>query len=177
MKPPITFETERMILRIPLVSDAQEIFDAYASDPEVARFMLWRVNKTVSEVEGFLKRCQAVWEHESGFPYVIILKETGQLIGMFEIHPAGHRIELGYVFARSQWGKGLASEVTRAVVAWGLAQAGIFRVQATCDTENGASARVLEKSGMVREAVLRRYSIRPALGDEPRDSYLYAVVK
>ena len=177
MKPPVPFETERMLLRIPRIEDAQEIFDAYASDPEVARYMLWRVNKTVSETEGFLKRRQVVWEDESSFPYLITLKETGKIIGMFVIYPGGHRIELSYVLARSQWGRGLTSEVTRAVVTWGLAQVSIFRVEATCDTENGASARVLEKAGMLREGVLRRYSMLPALGDEPRDAYLYAVVK
>jgi RimJ/RimL family protein N-acetyltransferase len=40
--------------------------------------------------------------------------------------------------------------------------------------ENVASARVLEKVGMVREGVLRRYIVHPNIGPEPRDSIVYA---
>ncbi len=53
----------------------------------------------------------------------------------------------------------------------------IFRVEATCDVENVASARALEKAGLSREGLLRRYTIQPGISAEPRDSYLYAIVQ
>ena len=53
----------------------------------------------------------------------------------------------------------------------------IFRAEATCDVENGASACVMEKTGMTREGVLRRYTLHPNLSDEPRDSFLCARVR
>ncbi|HET9377415.1 MAG TPA: GNAT family protein, partial [Chthoniobacterales bacterium] len=52
-----------------------------------------------------------------------------------------------------------------------------FRVWAHCDIENLASARVLEKSGMSKEGILRRFSIRPSISQEPRDSIVYASVR
>jgi [ribosomal protein S5]-alanine N-acetyltransferase len=58
-----------------------------------------------------------------------------------------------------------------------LAAPSVWRVQAYCDPENGASARVLEKAGLVREGLLRRYIVTPNLGDEPRDVYVYALVR
>jgi len=54
-----------------------------------------------------------------------------------------------------------------------LAQPGVYRVWAYCDVENRASARVMEKVGMEREGLLRRYA-RFAVSDEPRDVYMYA---
>ena len=55
-----------------------------------------------------------------------------------------------------------------------LALPDCYRVQATCDTENHASARVLEKSGFVREGRLERHLILPNLGPEPRASLMFA---
>jgi len=48
---------------------------------------------------------------------------------------------------------------------------------AVCDVENIASARVMEKAGLSREGVLRRWLVHPNLGPEPRDCYGYARVR
>ena len=53
----------------------------------------------------------------------------------------------------------------------------VFCEFATCDVENLASARVVEKAGMTREGLLRRYIIHPNISGEQRDCYLYAIVK
>jgi len=52
----------------------------------------------------------------------------------------------------------------------------VIRIGAVCDVENIGSARVLEKSGFVREGLLRRWLIHPNISDEPRDCYSYAHV-
>ena len=69
------------------------------------------------------------------------------------------------------------SEALQSVVTWALAQPEIFRVWATCDVENVASAKVLERVGMAREGVLRRWIVHPNLSDRPRDALCYAIVK
>jgi RimJ/RimL family protein N-acetyltransferase len=51
---------------------------------------------------------------------------------------------------------------------------GIYRVWAVCDVENPASARVMEKAGMLREGVLKRYMLHPGMGNVPRDVLCYA---
>lgn len=68
-------------------------------------------------------------------------------------------------------------EALRALTDWALAQPGIWRAVATCDVENRASARVMEKAGMRCEGVLRRHTIHPNLQPEPRDCRLYARTK
>jgi len=108
---------------------------------------------------------------------VIVRKSDHELVGMLELRIDHWRADLGYVIAQEYWGNGYATEVTKSVVEWALMQADIFRVWATCDVENPASARVLEKAGMQREGILRRFTVHPNISDEPRDSYCYSAVK
>ena len=54
------------------------------------------------------------------------------------------------------------TEALTEIVRWALAQPAIFRIGAVCDVENVRSARVMEKAGLIREGVLRRFLIHPA---------------
>lgn len=96
---------------------------------------------------------------------------------MLELRPSGHRAELGYVLARDCWGRGVMTEAAQAVVTWALAQPGIYRVWAVTDVDNHGSARVLEKIGMQREGLLRRWMMHPNLSPEPRDCWCFARVR
>jgi ribosomal-protein-alanine N-acetyltransferase len=53
----------------------------------------------------------------------------------------------------------------------------VYRIWATCDTDNVASARVLEKAGLRREGTLHRWSVKPNIGPEPRDAFVFAKVR
>ena len=177
MRPPELVQTERLVLRPPRISDAAAIFQSYAQDVEVTRYLTWEPHKNVQETERFLTGCVAAWEGQNRFPWVVIWREKGELAGMIEMRINNFKADVGYVVARSFWGRGVATEALRPIVEWGLGQEGIYRVWALCDAENGASARVLEKVGMQREGLLRRYSLHPNISFEPRDCYCYAAVK
>ena len=69
------------------------------------------------------------------------------------------------------------TEVLTDIVNWALQQPPIFRIGAVCDVENLASARVMEKAGLVREGLLRRWLMHPNVSDEPRDCLSYALVR
>jgi [ribosomal protein S5]-alanine N-acetyltransferase len=66
------------------------------------------------------------------------------------------------------------TEVLTEVMNWALSQLPIFRIGAVCDVENIASARVMEKAGLVREGLLQRWLVHPNISDEPRDRFSYA---
>jgi RimJ/RimL family protein N-acetyltransferase len=160
------------------MADAQTIFDSYAHDPLVTRYLVWRPHNSVADTEEFLRGHLA--RRQTGaaeFSWVLTLKGDGQLVGMIALHPGEYRVGLGYVLARAYWGRGLMPEAARALTELALAQADIFRVWAVCDTENLASARVMEKAGLTREGVLRRWSLHPNVSAEPRDCFCYAKVK
>ncbi len=69
------------------------------------------------------------------------------------------------------------TEATGAVIAWITNLPDIYRVWATCDTENLPSAKVLEKVGLLCEGTLRCATIRPNLSSRPRDTFIFAKVR
>ncbi len=177
MNPPEQFETDRLILRKPKTDDAPAIFSAYAQDPEVTRHLTWRPHKSVEETYAIIDKILKLWMDEETYSYAITLKDSGTLIGMIAAHPDGIGIGIGYVLARLHWGQGYMTEAVRKISEWALGQPDIYRVFATCGVDNLASARVMEKAGMQREGILRKYIIHPNVSDVPSDSYIYAIVK
>jgi RimJ/RimL family protein N-acetyltransferase len=177
MRPPDTFVTGRLLLRKPHMDDAHAIFETYAQDPEVIRYLVWKSHKNIQETVQFLSACQQLWSTGKDYAYAITLTEEESLVGMFSLHPMNLKLEVGYVLARPYWGKGYMTEALRAVIDWALAQPDIVRVQAFCDVDNIASARVMEKAGMTREGLLRRYILHPNISDAPRDSFIYAIIR
>jgi len=175
--PPENFNTQRLILRTPTLQDAAQIFQNYANDKLVTRYLHWQPHASIEMTRNFLKRCINVWKAGTAFPWVITLKDSLQVIGMIELRIDEHRADLGYVLARDYWEQGYASEAAQLVADWAIAQPSIYRVWAVCDVDNHASARVLEKIGMQREGMLRRWLFHPNIDKEPRDCFVYALIK
>lgn len=177
-RPPESIATSRLLLRMPRLSDAGPLFDSYAGDPDIPRYMTWIAHTNASETEAFLGACLSAWQAGSSFEFVIErLAEPGTPIGMIGCHPGPGRVNFGYVLARACWGKGFMAEALTALLNWSLAQPSIHRAQAFCDVENPASARVMEKAGMHFEGILRRYSLHPNISEAPRDCRMYAKVR
>ena len=176
-RPERTWETTRLLAKPAVVEDAQVIFDEYASDASVAKYMTWRAHRSVDETVEFLTRCERVWIEGSAFPWSLWRKQDGAFAGVIEIRVGTSTVDLGYALVRRWWRQGLMSEAVAAVVAWALAQPTIYRVWATCDIDNVASARLLERVGMEREGVLRRWLVHPNLSNAPRDALCYSIVK
>lgn len=175
--PPEILETERLRLRRPAISDAEVIFREYARDPEVTKYLTWRPNRSVKETQDFIRACLQAWDNGKAFHWIIVREKDQELLGMITARVDDHGWELGYVLARPYWGKGYMTEVLKTLVECGLKQEGIYRVWSVCDVDNLASARVMEKAGMQREGMLRRWSSHPTISDAPRDSYCYSITK
>jgi [ribosomal protein S5]-alanine N-acetyltransferase len=174
---PDTFETARLLLRPVTVMDVAAIFDSYAQDEEVARYVIWRPHRGRSETQAYVERCIAT-PSEFERTYMLVGREDNMVRGAFALRRrAPHRLDCGYVLARRWWRQGLMTEFLTEIAAWALRQPSMFRFGAVCDVENIGSARVLEKGGFVREGVLHRWLVHPNTSDEPRDCYSYARVR
>jgi ribosomal-protein-alanine N-acetyltransferase len=159
------------------LADAEPILRQYAQDPEVTQYVSWRAHENIDETRAYIRMCLLAWDVGKAFHWVIECAEDNQLMGMIIARVDAGKWEMGYVLARKYWGKGYMTEALRGLIAWALKQKEIYRIWAVCDVDNAASARVMEKVGMQREGVLRRWSIHPNISPEPRDSYCYAIVK
>jgi RimJ/RimL family protein N-acetyltransferase len=80
---------------------------------------------------------------------------------------------IGYCFNRIFWHAGFGTEAAESLVLYGFEHVGLHRICATCDPENLASARVMEKIGMKREACLHENVWTKG---KWRDSLVYAVL-
>jgi len=168
------FETARLLLRLVTIVDVDAIFDSYAQDEEVARYLIWRPHRSRSETQAYVEHCIAT-PSEVERTYMLVGREDNVVRGAFAVRQrAPHRLDCGYVLARRWWRQGLMTEVLTGVTVCALRQPSVFRIGAVCDVENIGSARVLEKSGFVREGLLRRWLVHPNISDEPRDCYSYA---
>jgi ribosomal-protein-alanine N-acetyltransferase len=175
VKAPVEFRTDRLLLRRPHAEDAADIFERYAGDPEVTRFVGWPRHESVADTQAFLAFSDAEWGRSPAGPYLVFTRADGVLVGSTGLaFETPYRAATGYVLARDVWGRGYATEMLHAMVDV-AARVGVQRLYALCHPKHRASWRVLEKCGFVREAVLRRYAMFPNLGsDAPADVLCYA---
>ena len=174
---PEELSTSRLLMRSPGEADCDEIFARYAHDPQVTHYLSWRPHASVNDTIEFRRKAMADVEAGRAIQWLIRLNETHNVLGMIGLRIDGHSVHMGYCLARDAWVMGIATEAASAVVAAAMNEATVWRLQALCDLENRASARVLEKIGLVYEGTLRRYMVLPNLGDVPRDVRCYARVK
>jgi RimJ/RimL family protein N-acetyltransferase len=167
-------QTARLILRKPRQEDAPLMFESYAQDPDVTRYLLWRPHRDISNSYAFIDRCLSRWEAQQEFVW-FIFSNSNQLIGSIGASKKeDSSYDLGYCLARPFWGNGYMPEAIDAVVEWVFNNPSISQVSAVCDIENSASARALEKAGFVREGILLQFAVCPNISSEPRDCYRYA---
>ena len=148
MKTPI-IETERLILRPLTAGDAKAIFEGWARDKDVARFMRWNIHKNIDETLEWLVGEEAAVTGEDTYSWGFLLKENQRLIGSGGlIYSKKHQMyEIGYALARNCWGKGLATEAARRIVEFAKDELHVKQLFATHAVDNAASGRVIEKIG------------------------------
>lgn len=166
---------ERVVLRPFRETDADDLY-AYASDPEVVAFMLWRAHRDRGESLAHIQNCQEGYTR-GWYPLAVADKASDRLVGSFDLRviSAGHRTgEIGYVLSRATWGTGINVEAGALILELGFDRIGLNRIQASCDIENRRSYRTLEKMGLTREGILRQYRVR---GGQSHDHYMYSMLK
>ena len=167
-------ETERLLLRPPTPEDARTVFERYASDGEVTRYLGWRRHTSVTDTLAFVAFSVSEWSHWGIGPLLAFDRANGALLGGSGlVMEAADRAATGYVFAQDAWGKGYATESLRAMIAL-AAEVGVSRLYALCHVDHLASRRVLEKCSFQCEGVLPRHALFPNLSPEPLDVLSYA---
>lgn len=149
----IFLETERLVLRRFTEADVGNLFDL-DGDPEVMRFLTGGKSTPRDVIENeTLPRFLAYYERSERFGFwAAIEKSAGAFLGWFAFHPpeggGSDEVELGYRLEKSSWGKGYATEGSRALIRKGFTELGVRRVMAETMAVNVASRRVMEKAGL-----------------------------
>ena len=141
--------TKRLLLRPLKISDAQEVFNGWASKEKIATYMRWNQHTSVEETKEWLASEEENANTSDVFNWGIVIKETNMLIGSGGLlYNAELQIyEIGYNLNDTFWGNGFATEAGVAMVEYALhvlKEKNIFAVYAK---DNSASGKVLEKLG------------------------------
>jgi RimJ/RimL family protein N-acetyltransferase len=163
-----TLRTSRLLLRPLAPGDWQDVL-AYASDPDIMRYLPEGV-MSAEQVQAFIAEQQPA-------AIAAILAAEDRLIGHLTFHPwyASRIYEIGWVFHPEHHAQGYATEAALALFQYGFETLGLHRIIATCQPENVASWRVMEKLGMLQEAHFRKVF---ALDETTwLDEYLYAMLE
>ena len=177
----VLLETERLVLRRFTEADVDALCEL-DGDPEVMRFITGG-RPTPREVirDEPLPRFLRAYERFEGFGvWAAVERATGEFLGWFEFFPPEGRgpeeAELGYRLVRSAWGRGYATEGSRALIRKGFTELGVRRVVAETMAVNAASRRVMEKAGLACVRTFHQQWPERIEGDEHGDVE-YALTK
>lgn len=155
-KPHIIFETERLLVRQYVFEPDAENFFLLNSNEEIMRYI--RATKSREDCDTFLKQIiesykinplMGRWAAEE--------RTTKKFVGSFAIIPieGSEDIQLGYAFLKDHWGKGFASELTKAGLDYYFKNSNADHIYAIAEEANIASHRVLFKNGFIHHGIKR----------------------
>lgn len=153
----VEIKTDRLLLRKFNVNDAEAIFSAWTSDERVAKYTSWNAHKSIEDTKAYVEYIASKAKISD---YNWVIKLDSKIIGSINVCYSDEHLEIAgiaYVVAHDYWGKGYMTEAARAVIKFLFNDVNYRKIIAGCDSENIGSARVMEKAGMKREAVLREH--------------------
>ena len=157
--PQPTLQTERLLLRQFTVEDAPAVHDI-VSERDIASTTL-SIPHPYPEglAEEWCAGHAGRWTRGDHAAFACTLKGDGTIVAAvgLALDPPHRRGELGYWVARPFWGKGYATEASRAVMAFGFRELGLHRVLGRHFTRNPASGQVMRKLGMRYEGCMRHH--------------------
>lgn len=154
-----TIETNRLILRQFKKEDNIAMFNNWAADSEVTKYLTWPVHESEEITGMLLDDWIARYANENVYNWAIEIKETNELIGNISVVEQKEIIneaQIGYCMGKKFWGQGYMPEAAEAVIKYLFSGTGIERIYAGHDIENAKSGRVMEKIGMKKEGVHRK---------------------
>jgi len=155
---PFPLDTERLLLRHFCDSDL-EVFLAYRSDPEVARYQGWEAPYDPDIGRAFIDEMKNAVPGTPGkwFQAAIELKSSKTVLGDCAFHVMGNDLRqafIGITPAHPSWGMGYGEEACRGLLNYLFKELNLHRVVAECDVENVTSFTLLKRLGFRCEAHL-----------------------
>ena len=146
--PATILETERCFIREITIKDVEKLYEI-VTNPEVARYLPLKAGTKEEELEKLVSYAENVYQFfEYGY-WGVFEKKTGEIIGRAGFKEGSYPLELGYVIKKSEWGKGLATEVVKGLLSYAEEELACTEVIANIEERNTASLRVAEKCGVL----------------------------
>ncbi len=168
----------RITLRPFSPADAPALLEvARESSEEIGRWMPW--SDSVTDLAGAQRFIQERLDERSrgeAHMFAVVDAATGRMLGgcgLSQINRKHDIANVAYWVRSSERGRGIAVAVVRLVARFGFGALGLQRLEIVVEPANGPSIRVAEKTGAVREGLLRA---RIRNRGEPRDADMWSLV-
>jgi RimJ/RimL family protein N-acetyltransferase len=154
----VPLESERLLLR-PFTADDFDALFAIQSRSDVARWLYWGPQNE-HEVRASLEKkiaSSTLVNDDDRLSFAVVLKSSSEVIGdgsLFLLSAEHRQGEIGFIFHPDHHGHGYATETSRLLLRLAFEEFGLHRVIGRLEPRNEASARLLERLGMRREAHL-----------------------
>jgi len=157
----VTLTTPRLKLRRLEVSDAQAMYDNWASKDEVAKYLSWNVHESPEETKEILTKWVADYENPEYYHWAIEIDDTiVGTVGLNAVYTQHERFIMGYCIGSKWWNQGIVTEAVREVIRFIFEELNGNKICALHDVQNIGSGRVMQKNGMKQEGLLREQNVR-----------------
>ena len=175
MNQTIQLTTQRLLLN-PISIDHAEAIYSYRSDSITNRYQGW-IPQDIEDVRSFIERQVSTEMNVNGtwFQFVVILKETGEVIGDMGLHFIGSEndeVELGCTLANEYQGQGYATEALKEVISYIFNKLDKNRIIATITPANTRSINLFERLNFKLETFSRDGKMQ---NESQTDDLLYAL--
>jgi len=173
----IEIATQRLILRRFIINDVDNMFNNWASDKDVSKYMRWRQHENIEETKMRINQWLLDYNRASFYIWAIALKESDEAIGsigLFIIDENDLCGDVGYSIGKKYWGQGITTEALKAVLGFAFENIGFNRIETYHSINNAASGRVMQKSGMTFEGFAKQ-KYKSISGFE--DCNMYSILK
>ena len=155
-----TLETERLILRKTIESDAEPMFDNWANDDKVTKYLTWQPYESAEQLhDSYHQYLMESQKKNDFYDWKIVLKEINQPIGSIGVVSQREdigEVEIGYCLGYNWWRQGIMTEAFNRVIEFLFEEVGVNRITAKHDMNNPNSGRVMMKCGLQHEGTQRQ---------------------
>ena len=152
-------ETERLLLRRFTLDDARAMYENWASDPDVTKFLTWPAHAGINVSKAVLEEWVSLYAENNYYQWAIVLKAHGTdpigSISAVRMDEAVEKVHIGYCLGKEWWRRGIMSEALKAVMDFFFDEVGANRIDSRHDPRNPHSGMVMKKCGMKYEGTMR----------------------
>lgn len=155
----VNLETERLILRKFKLSDAEALYNNWANDGEVTKFLTWPTHTSVEVSEIVVNDWVNSYADNKFYQWAIVLKENQNepvgSISVVHMDEEINMVHIGYCIGRKWWHQGITSEAFSGIMPFLIEEVGAKRIESRHDPKNPNSGKVMLKCGLTYEGTLR----------------------
>ena len=152
-------ETDRLILRPFTLNDTQAMYQNWATDHEVTKYLTWKPHDSIEVTKQYIEYIMEQYDNLFTYDWGIEVKENHELIGTIgtvKIDPEVESVHIGYCLGKKWWNQGYMTEAMEAVIGYLFEEVEVNRIDARYDIRNIASGKVMKACGMNYEGTWKQ---------------------